>query len=187
MSNFLYRLRSKITGWFGDIKVYKYPFFIIAGPVSYKIKGEHQRAILNCIQPGDILLRRYDHYISGLIIPGYFTHSALYIKDSVIHMLGKGICTEDILIFMRCDDIAVLRHPSPEKTARAIKLAKEQLEKKTEYDFAFDFDDSSRLSCTELIQYVFEYPKFSTKKIEKYVVPDDLKNTEFEMVWEKGK
>ena len=111
-----------------------YPMFVLFGHVAYKIKGTDQREIIDSIQPGDILLRRYDHYISGLMIPGYFTHAAFYSgNNKVIHMLGNGICEEDILTFMRCDDIAVLRCQNVAKIDPAVKLAKEQLVKGAKY------------------------------------------------------
>jgi len=181
-----YDLKSGFIGWFGNIKLYKYPMFIVFGHTAYKINGNDQREILNTLQPGDVLLRRYDHYISGLMIPGYFTHSAIYVGDNkVIHMLGDGICEEDILVFMRCDDMAVLRFNDSTKIDNAIKLAKEQLAKGVEYDFDFDFVDAGKFSCTELVHFLFGYPDITRLK-SKYLVPDDFKRSIlFPTVWRK--
>lgn len=183
---FLYKVKSGFIAWFGNITFYKHPMFILFGHGAYKINGKDQRGILNVIQPGDVLLRRYDHYISGLMIPGYFTHAAIYVgENNVIHMLGEGICKEDILTFMRCDNIAVLRYTDKTKVDDAINIAYTQLEKGVEYDYDFDFKDADKLSCTELVHHVFGYPEIPRVN-PKYLVPDDFINSDlFKPVWEK--
>lgn len=185
----LYRTKSGIVGWFGNIKVYKHPFFILLGHVAYKIKGEHVREIINVLEPGDILLRRYDHYISGLMIPGYFTHGAVYVGDNnVVHLLGGGITTEDILIFTRCDDIAIIRCTDPTLVKEALAQTNRQVAKGVEYDFDFNTDSPDRLYCTEFTAYIYQYPKMIHRK-KGLILPDDhLTLPElgpFKLVWRK--
>jgi len=183
-----YEIKSKVIAWFGDIQVFKYPFFILLGHNAYKIKGTDQREIIDVIKPGDVLLRRYDHYISGLMIPGYFTHAAIYVGDNhIIHVIGGGMGKEDILTFLRCDNVVVLRFKDESKVEAAVKNAYEQLEKKVEYDFDFDTDSPERFYCTELIDFCYGYPVRPTI-IHKIILPDDFLECEkFDIVWTKGK
>lgn len=72
---------EKFLTIFGDIKVFPYPMFMVYDPGSYKMKGEDVRALLDQIQPGDILLRGYDNYLDGKFIGGSFSHAAFYYGD----------------------------------------------------------------------------------------------------------
>ena len=63
---------------FGDIKIFRFPFFLVYDPGSYQVKGDDVRALLGVLQPGDILLRGYTHYLDGKFIPGKFSHAGLY-------------------------------------------------------------------------------------------------------------
>ena len=181
-----YKFKSAFTSWFGNVKVYKYPFFILTGHTAYKIKGEHQREILNTIEPGDVFLRRYDHYLSGLMIPGYFTHAAIYVgDDQIIHVLGSGICKEDILTFMRCDNIDVLRSKDSTIIQAAIKNAWTQLDKDVGYDYDFDSDSPDLFYCTEFVDFCFGYPVRDSIS-DNFILPDDfLESEEFYSVWPK--
>ncbi|MFA6887280.1 MAG: YiiX/YebB-like N1pC/P60 family cysteine hydrolase [Fermentimonas sp.] len=117
---------------------------------------------------------------------GYWSHVAVYVGDGdVIHMLGDGIVKEDILIFMRCDDICILRPINSNSVPRAIDLAFEQLIIGVEYDYDFDTDTPKRFYCTEFVDYVYNYPVKNNIK-NKYIIPDDfLKSNYFSIVWRK--
>lgn len=71
-------LHERFLTVFGDIKFYKYPFFLVYDPGSYQVKGEDVRELLDILQPGDILLRAYTMYLDGKFIPGLFSHAGLY-------------------------------------------------------------------------------------------------------------
>ncbi len=168
-----YKMKKKIIKFFADIKIYPYPgFFMLWGDTSYKVKGPRMREVLDIIQPGDILVRMYNNYIGSFFIPGYWTHAAIFEgPNNIIHMLGAGINREDILTFMRCDDIGILRHKGGIEVAQeAIELARTQLEKGTKYDFDFNTENSETFYCTELIDYCYNlgYPK------DKILIPDQL-------------
>jgi len=117
-----------------DLKVYRWPMFVLYDPGSYLVKGEDARKAIDTVKPGDILLRRYQHYLNGYFIPGYFSHAGLYLgnvdpddikmvpsgsgqdhfragKQMVVHALGEGVLMEDLLSFCRCDQMAILRFP----------------------------------------------------------------------------
>ncbi|MCK5726724.1 MAG: hypothetical protein KAH22_07875 [Thiotrichaceae bacterium] len=159
---------------FGDIKVFKFPFFILYDPGSYLIKGNETREIMNTLEAGDILIRGYKNYLDGYFIPGYFSHAALYlgnvpnennitllpsVKDQfyaegeqiVVHAMAEGVFMEDLLNFCRCDYIVVLR-PSKVSQEDVDNIYNRALmELGTPYDFQFDFSRYNNLSCTEFV------------------------------------
>lgn len=76
------RWYERFLTFFGDLKYFKWPFFIVYDPSSYKVRGEDVRQLINILQPGDILLRSYDNYIDGLFIPGMFSHVGFYYGEA---------------------------------------------------------------------------------------------------------
>lgn len=71
-------LAKKFLTWFGDLKYFPYPMWIVWDPGSYRVKGEDAREVIELVRPGDILLRAYDNYVDGLFIPGSYSHVGLY-------------------------------------------------------------------------------------------------------------
>jgi hypothetical protein len=188
----LYNIKSKFIAWVADIRIYAWPmFFIFAGDSHYKIKGPDQRKILTLLKPGDILLRRYNHYLGSLTIKGYWSHAALYVgDDQVIHMLAEGTVKEDILTFMRCDNIMILRLKDTDVPVKAIEKAYKFLKEGIEYDYDFDYSSPKRLYCTEMVDNCIGYVIKKTYPEEKFILPDHFKScigTVFEFIWTKEK
>ena len=142
--NFGERLLRGFLSFFSDIKVYPYPMFVLYNPGSYLLKGKDIRKVISLVQPGDILLRKYRNYLSDPFIPGYFSHSGLYLgpvteDDSihvpfkwrqnsfrpgdqmVIHGLAEGVLIEDLINFCRCDYLAILRFPEQIKKVPGVR------------------------------------------------------------------
>lgn len=131
------QLQSRFLRMFGNVKYFHWPLFVIYDPKGYQVKGYEVREVINCLQPGDILLRGYDKYLSGAFIPGYFSHSGLYVgevkeedkhkvdpplsehqlksfktgEQMVIHAMAQGVFMEDIIDFCRTDRMLILRFP----------------------------------------------------------------------------
>ena len=182
---FLYNAKAKILSFFADIRIYP-GGIILFGDSHYHLKGDDIRGILNVLQPGDLLLRRYAHYLGSLAIPGHFSHGAIYVgDDKVIHMLGAGICEEDILVFTRCDDIAILRYKDPDIREAAITRAKEHLANEIEYDYYFDSKTPDRFYCTEFVDNIFDYPV--RNGMDKDIIYPDhfLESDRFDIIWRK--
>lgn len=82
--------------WFGDIKFFKFPLFLVYDPSSYKVRGEEVREVIDLIQPGDVVLRAYDNYIDGLFIPGSFSHVGFYYgKSEEAERSSAGVIIDD--------------------------------------------------------------------------------------------
>ena len=128
------RLIDRLITILGDLKVFPWPMFLIYDPGGYQLKGPAMREVMRRVQPGDILLRGYRHYLDSYFIPGYFNHAGLYLgwvgerdverveldggrkrfragEQMVIHALAEGVVMEDLLNFCRCDYMAILRFP----------------------------------------------------------------------------
>lgn len=67
----LYNLQRHVFRFIGDIKWsgIKRPFWLTFNGAGYGLKGEHYRIVHKIIQPGDILIRRFEGYIDKFLIP----------------------------------------------------------------------------------------------------------------------
>lgn len=181
-----YFITSNITWFISDIQFFGWPFFCIFRAHGYKINAEQIRKIFLLIKPGDILLRRFDRYLGTRLIPGFFTHAALYVgdlnkdePDRVVHALGEGVVKEDLLKFLRCDEIAILRTNLVEDEIKQV-IEKGLSFVGKDYDFDFDFGNATKFSCTELVYTCFkDYKEKVNVKPKKRlwkmtIVPDDF-------------
>ena len=181
-----YNFKKWFLRWFSDIRLYK-GGIIFFGDSHYIIKGKETREILDIIQPGDVLLRRYDHYLGSILIQGYWSHAGIYVgNNSIIHMIGKGLTKDDILVFLRCDDIIVLRNQYKDKRKKAVETALKLYEENTcEYDYDFA-SGNKNFYCTEFVDSCYDYVvNVDGKGI---TLPDEFLNCkEFKIVWEMKK
>ncbi|ABS28458.1 hypothetical protein [Anaeromyxobacter sp. Fw109-5] len=128
------RVRDALLAVLGDVKVFRWPMWIVYDPGSYRVKGRDMRAVIERVRPGDVLVRGFDAYLDGKLIPGLFSHVGLFLgrtgevdraaappehregfavgEQTVIHAIAEGVVTEDVLDFCRCDRLAVLRFPA---------------------------------------------------------------------------
>lgn len=105
--------------------MFRFPLFFVYDPSEYAMDGKHIRNALDMLEPGDIVLRGYDHYLDGYFIddPLKYSHGAIYVGDGkIIHAIAEGVGYIDALDFMLCDRICILRPAKYKKYA--IKLAK---------------------------------------------------------------
>ena len=134
-----------------------HPFWVTFNPQTFRLKARHYRQVVKLLQPGDILVRRYEGYLNTMLIPGWWNHTGLYVGDyngkheQVIHALAEGVRADDLIDFMRTDHMIALRliEKNDHWKTYALKTAAE-LDGKP-YDFVFDFDDDTHYCCTELI------------------------------------
>ena len=150
MKKTLYKIWSKFLTMFGDIKVFKWPLWIVYDPDDFEVTGEKTAQMLKLLEPGDVVVRGYKHYADGKFIPSKsgWSHGAVYVGDwKIAHAVASGVQYIDVIEFARCDRIAVLR---PRKNAKsAVRKAKKFVKDNVPYDFFFRYSSSS-LYCFEL-------------------------------------
>ncbi len=187
----LFKLQKHIFRFIGDVKWagILHPFWFTISAKTFLLKGRHYRDVEKIIEPGDILIRRFEGYIDKWLIPGWFNHAGIYVgevdgKDhKVIHAVSDGVIVEDLVDFMRTDHMIVLRAPE-DRVEEAVKLAKKAIG--SAYDFAFDFKETLRFSCTELISYCYQGIIRGKRRFgRKTVVADDIVSTrKLKTVWD---
>ena len=86
-------------------------------PVPYNYRHKSADALYKDIEEGDIILRRHDSFLDGLVLlqTSYFSHAAIVVEKNefsitLMHCVGSTGVTPILLEdFIKCDDIAVLR------------------------------------------------------------------------------
>ena len=150
MKKLLYKIWSKFLTIVGDVKIFKFPLFMVYDPEYFKMTGDKIIDVMNVIKPGDIICRGFQYYLDGKFIPDplKFSHGAIYIGDGkIIHAVAEGVSETNIIEFCECDRIVIFR---PKKgVSAAIKKAKQFLKNKVPYDFGFNNGVSS-IYCFEL-------------------------------------
>ena len=167
MKLFFYKLWAKFLTFFGDIKIFRFPFWTVLDPDDFQVTGEKTVEIMKILQPGDIILRGYNKYLDGKFVPDKlaFSHGGLYAGDNIIiHAVAEGVSEINVVDFTRCDRIAIIR-PKKGKVA-ALKKAREFLKNKVPYDFGFR-KGVSAVYCFELCGECYEklqIPRYTVKK-----------------------
>lgn len=168
MKKFFYKLWAKFITAFGNIKVFKFPMFMVYDPTFFLMDGKHIKQALDILEPGDVIMRGYNCYLDGMFIddPFKYSHGGLYIgNDTVIHAVAEGVSEIDAIEFMECDRICIYR---PKKYKReAISKAKKLLAEDTPYDFSFRMGNSA-VYCFELCAECYkklEIKTFTVKKL----------------------
>lgn len=191
MTKIRYKIQKVLFRFIGDIRWHGllHPFWFTINAKNCLLKGKHYRDAEQIIQPGDILIRRFEGYVDKVLIPGWWNHAGMYVgevngKDhKVIHAISDGVVVEDLIDFMRTDHMIVLR--APEGTQEeAIERAKNAIG--SDYDFAFDFNETLRFSCTELISHCYPDTIKGQQRFGRLtVVADDIVGTKsLEVVWD---
>lgn len=95
-----------------------FPPVLFYDPLPRRYRFKNPGNLAHILEEGDVLLRRFDHYIDGLILKqaSYFTHAGLYYgsyqgkERQVLHAVGAtGVSFVDLEDFIKCDDFAILR------------------------------------------------------------------------------
>lgn len=202
MKNFITSLLYIIKNWnklwskgltiIGDIKIFKYPLYVQYNPdPDYAITGYDIDKFISLLKPGDIVLHHYNNYLDSFLIPGYYSHSGIYIGNGeVIHAVAEGVSKQHIIDFAMSDGIAIVRPKKGQDTA--IVRVKKWIGKS--YDFYFNTNDDA-LYCHELTATAYkelnpeQYPvtwmgivwKFLGKK---YLAESFLNNKNFDTIIE---
>lgn len=160
MRKLIYKIQKAVFNFLGDLRWHGilHPLWFTINARQHLLEGYHCRLIEKLILPGDVLIRRCEGYVDKWLIPGWWTHAGIYYGDlgsrkhQVIHAMGEGVVTDDLIDFMRTDHLIVLRPPK-HCIDSCLQYAKDQIGK--EYDFDFNFDETNEFSCTELVGYCY--------------------------------
>jgi len=159
-----FRIYKAVLKGLGDITISPRFPFIGYGSCVYKVRADEMRRVLSILEPGDILLGRHDKYVGGKFVPGFYSHAAIYVgENTVVHAIGDGVGTEDILCFLRRDWVAVIKTPDISRDC-VVKTAKSK--EGLDYDWLFDNKCPERFSCTELVEFCIENTQHKETKIE---------------------
>jgi len=177
---------KRFVKYLGNIQIEPSPLFLTLNGNGYKIKGETQREVIDTLKMGDILLRRWDGYISNWFIPGYWSHAGVYVgNNKVVHATpSKGVHEEDILGFLRADSIAVLRVPNMTElnSGKIIRRSREILGRN--YDHAFEGMDNEMFYCFEVVAYVLsDFEQINIKR-ENTILAKNILASGLEKVYE---
>ncbi len=139
----LYTLYKRFMTWIGDLMVATKP---------PRVRSKQILEMLNMIQAGDIICRRYTYYLDSYLIPGKYTHSGIVLSQSeVIHSVAEGVGIIHPMDFVKdCDGFVILRPRYADKnhSDKATQQALIYLNSAMEYDFLFN--DPTKLYCHEL-------------------------------------
>ncbi len=138
-----------------------------------RVSAEHRAGILRLARPGDIFLTRHDDALSNLFLPGFWPHAAFFLgsesqraelglappaglarraRDPVVFLEAKkdGVRFRPVGDTLAVDAFVVLRPPLAGAELAALLERGMRHEGKL-FDFSFDFRNSDRLACTEVI------------------------------------
>ena len=167
MKKQLYKIWARILTIFGDIKLFKWPLWVVYDPSYFKMSGEKILEVIDILKPGDVILRGFDCYADGHFIddPLKFSHGAIYIgNNTIIHAVAEGVSEINVIEFCECDRIAILRPRRGQK--KAISIAIDYLDSHTPYDFNFEFGESA-VQCFELCRLCYPKLDIQPKQVSK--------------------
>ena len=99
-------------------------------------------------------MRKPGNFLDGLVIPGEYSHSGVYVGDNIIiHAIAEGVLRVDLIDFCaNCERVIVLRPDSGQ--VQAIHRVNKWLGE--HYDFKFNSSDSSAFYCHELTATAYQ-------------------------------
>lgn len=134
-------------------------------PFTHKlVTGLDYYKALPVLKPGSIFLTKIKGDLTSVIIPGYWSHAAIYapqeignINEFVIEAEGPGVIRTDLVSFLTSKDAVMILEPflPDDVKSRASEIATEQLG--LPYDYAFEFHISGQKSfyCSELVWWSY--------------------------------
>jgi hypothetical protein len=143
-----------------------------------RVTPDVRQSIEAFLLPGDVIVTRHAKALTNLFFPGFWPHAALYVgtpqqreaanikvdpeKEQrwvdgicVLEALKDGVRLRPLKESLSVDTFAILRpNLKPENVGRAIERA--ILHEGKMYNFDFDFFNSDRVVCTELIYRAYD-------------------------------
>jgi len=156
-----------------------------------------QDTIGSIIKPFDIILHSQPHMLSDSLIPGFFTHTALYLGPLAtleqLHDLNKrsDICSMTVPLtleayhkgvgfrhlseFIDCDSFLIARVPGLTLQLKADICNRLRIELDKKYEFGFKLNNPNRQYCVKLIIELFRHlPLVKLRAQPLIFLPDHL-------------
>lgn len=147
---------------------------------------EQVDAIINLIQPGDILASYESQRLTSLFIAGDYDHAAILASNGFVmeavgdqwKRVGKqkinlgGVREVPLKKWLYAKDSVVVIRPLLDETVRKLAAARALYYKGYSYDYSFSSRDN-RVYCSELVFlcYANEYPKFLVNESHDNILP----------------
>ena len=147
-------------------------------PNTKRVSDPIRREIGEFLQPGDVIVTRHAKALTNLFLPGFWPHAALYIgtpeqRESAGIRVDEGkakLWVNDICVLeARKDgvrlrpladtlsvDVFVVLRPGISADGIAQAIDRAVLHEGKLYNFDFDFFNSDRLVCTEVVYRAFD-------------------------------
>ena len=150
----------------------------VGGRSEKRITGQIRKQLAQTLLPGDVLITRHDRVLTNLFLPGYWPHAALYIGTGeqrnelgvridndkaerwtaeccVLEALKDGVRFRPLSETLNVDHVVVLR---PALSIDAVRKGIERavMHEGKPYNFDFDFFNSDKLVCTEVIYRAYD-------------------------------
>jgi uncharacterized protein YycO len=182
--------------------------FFSSSPVvqEYRTQREKAKTLLSVLKPGDIVLCKSDGFLTNQVIPGFFTHSAIWLgiknqrkyprnplklnrdykrnvnisDNAMIEAVTRGgVQLNDLKGFVHPSVYLIIRYRklTTELKNEVVTNALKQIGKA--YDFNFDIESSDMVNCTELIFLAYDFINWETHYfLDRYTIfPDDILST----------
>jgi hypothetical protein len=167
-----YSLQTLLGGRFADVYLVPHPVHVLTSQVLAALRPQ--------IQPGDVLLCRAEGKLTAALVPGFWSHAAIYLGSRgelealnvrehphaaarweeipehsgllgcVIEAVAPRVRICPLETSLQADHVVVLR-PNVPREEIAAALGEAFGHLGKPYDFEFDFNVSSRIVCTELV------------------------------------
>jgi uncharacterized protein YycO len=128
-----------------------------------KVTDEVLSSIAGFLQPGDVIITRHAKALTNLFMPGFWPHAAFYVgqreqrppESCVLEARKDGVLFRPLQDTLSVDAFVVLRpNLDSEKIDQAIDRA--FMHEGKMYNFDFDFFNSDRVVCTELVYRAYD-------------------------------
>jgi len=149
---------SKVAIRFADrVQVYPSPPFVCFCSLAPKIRGEEADKVAGLLKKGDVILSRWDRYVTSRAVPGFWSHCGIASgKKKVIHAALDGVIEDHVLDFLRTDWVMILRmggDDAEDARRKAVAVARDA--RGREYDYLFDGCDPKAVYCFELVRMAY--------------------------------
>jgi uncharacterized protein YycO len=130
----------------------------IVEKTNKKVTDDVLESIAAFLQPGDVIITRHAKALTNLFMPGFWPHAAFYVgpqerRDAdkcVLEARKDGVLLRPLHDTLSVDAFVVLR-PNLGEESIAQAIARAFMHEGKMYNFDFDFFNSDRVVCTELV------------------------------------